>query len=374
MVNVSRLRQTFLDLVHRNSPPGQEREAARYCAEQLRECGFVVQMDRAGNVIGQKAGRCHEAPRIFFSGHTDTVRPTDGLRVTEEEGVFRTGGDTILGADDKAALAEILEGVRILDESGEEHGDLQVILTTREEIGLLGARELAPEVIAGSIGFVLDASGPTGRIITAAPTHDTLSATFHGRAAHAGFAPENGISAIEAASRAVARMHLGRIDAETTANVGVFQGGVANNVVAPEAVVTLEARSRSAAALERQIEHMQGCLEEAARELGATLSLRREREYSGYCWAPDAPLVRIAADAWRSLDRIPTLGPTGGGSDASVFNELGVPTVVLSCGYRDAHTFQEHVSLADLISGAEWVVAIARKVADPVARRLYRND
>src|SRR5262245_20042653 len=140
MINVSRLRQTFLDLLAFNSPPGEEAEIARYCAESLRECGFVVQTDRSGNIIAQKAGTA-AGPRIFFSSHTDTVQPTAGLVVREEAGVFWSSGNTILGADDRAGLAEILEAVRVLAECGLPHPDLQVIFTTREEIGLLGARE-----------------------------------------------------------------------------------------------------------------------------------------------------------------------------------------------------------------------------------------
>lgn len=363
MINTDRLRRTFLDLVHLNTPPGEEREAARYCADVLREAGFVCQRDAAGNVIAQKSGIVSDAPRIFFSGHTDTVQATGGIQVIEADGVFHTDGTTILGADDKAALAEILEGVRVLAEQDFPHGDLQVIFTTGEEVGLLGAKALAPEVVAGSLGFVFDASGPTGRIITGAPTHETLSATFRGRAAHAGFQPERGVSALQAACRAVAGMHLGRIDPETTANVGVLHGGVANNVVAPEAYVTLEARSRSPQKLGRQIAHMRSSLVQAAAFYGAAVEIIHDREYVGYDWSADAHVVRLAADAWRSLGREPSLGPTGGGSDASVFNARGVPTVVLSCGYVDAHTFQERVALSDLIAGAEWTVAIARTAA-----------
>lgn len=367
MINSERLRQTFLELLEFNAPPGEEREVSRYCGEALQELGFVCQRDAAGNLLAQKAGSVVDAPRIFFSAHLDTVEPTAGLVVREVDGVFHTSGQTILGADDRAGLAEILEGLRALDESGLPHGDLQVIFSTREEIGLVGARALSPLVIAGSLGFVFDTSGRTGAIITAAPTHETFTATFRGRAAHAGAFPEKGISAIRMAARAVDRMSLGRIDPETTANAGTLHGGTADNVVAAEAVLTLEARSRSLPSLEAQAQHMRDCLEEAAAFFGGEVEIDQRREYQGYTWSPEDLPVRIAADAWRRVatadGREPELRPTGGGSDASVFNARGVPTVVLSCGYLDAHTTKERIALQDLVEGAEWVVRIAERAA-----------
>jgi tripeptide aminopeptidase len=364
MINAARLRRTFLDLVSINSPPGQERETARLCGELLRDAGFLCQTDAAGNVIAQKSGSVSGAPRIFFSGHTDTVQPTEGLVVREEEGYFKTSGTTILGADDKAALAEILEAMRVLDEQDIPHGDLQVVFTTGEEVGLTGAKAVAPEAVAGSIGFVFDASGPTGAVITGAPTHDCLEVFITGKAAHAGFVPENGVSALQIACRAVSRMTLGRIDPETTANLGKMHGGTANNIVAENAYLLLEARSRNPATLERQIRHMRECFEEAAQHYGGQARIEYRRDYEGYNWAPEDLPVRIASEAWRRLDRIPVLRPTGGGSDANVFNARGIPAVVLSCGYVDAHTVNERVALSDMVAAAEWAVEIARTAAE----------
>ncbi len=366
MINTARLRRTFLDLLEINSPPGSEREVTRYCVEALREAGFVCQTDPAGNVIAQKAGTRSVAPRLFFSAHTDTVQPTAGLVVREEEGVFRTSGTTILGADDKAGLAEILEAVRTLDDLGADHGDLLVALTTREEIGLVGAKEFAPEVLAGCIGFVFDASGAPGSIITAAPTHDVMEVEIRGKAAHAGFAPERGVSALQIAARALCEMRLGRIDPETTANAGVLQGGTANNIVPEHATLSLEARSRNPEVLERQVAHMRECLERAAAEYGGEIRIRHEREYRGYSWGRDDLPVRLAAEAWRrATGEEPTFRPTGGGSDANVFNARGIPTVVLSCGYLEAHSVHEHIALTDLVRAAEWAVQIAIVAGEP---------
>lgn len=364
-VNRERLRETFLALVGINSPPGEEAPVRLWCAERLRDAGFLCRTDPAGNLIAQKGGTIAGARPLFFCGHMDTVQPTEGLRVREVDGVFRTSGDTILGADDKAALAAILEAVAVLADSGRPHGDLLVLFTTREEVGLLGAREVAPELLHGSVGFVFDTSGVTGAIVTSAPTHDKLRVRLRGRPAHAGMSPEKGVSALEAACRGVARMRLGRVDPETTANLGTLVGGTADNIVAEHAFLTLEARSRNAQTLEEQVQQMIHCLQDAAGEAGVEVEIERHRAYSGYSWTEDDLPVRIARRAWERLGRgAPVLRPTGGGSDASVFNAWGVPTVVMSCGYLDAHTPDERVSLDDMALAAEWALAIVAESAE----------
>ncbi len=360
-INDQRLRETFLALVGHNSPSGQEREILRYCEGLLRDAGFLGRFDAAGNLIAQKAGTVADAPRIFLNAHVDTVQPTAGLQVREVDGVFRTDGTTILGADDKAGVAQILETVLALEEAQEPHGDLVVILTTREEVGLEGAKALEPAAIAGCIGFVFDSSGPPGAMVVQSPAQDSLHVRIRGRAAHAGVQPEKGISALQIAARAIDRMPQGRIDAETTANVGTIHGGTATNVVAEECLVTLEARSRNPESLERQVATMRRCFEEAATEFGGQVEIRIRREYSGYSCVEDAPPVRWASEAWRRL----TGGEverraTGGGSDANIFNGLGVPTVVLSVGYLGHHTTGEYLPIADLELGARWCLEIVR--------------
>jgi tripeptide aminopeptidase len=363
MINVARLRETFLALVGFNSPTGQEAAIGEWCAARLRAAGWEARRDAAGNWIAEKAGSVPGGRRIFFSGHFDTVAPTEGLKVVEEDGIFRTDGRTILGADDKAALAAILEAVAVMAEQNVPHGPLQIVFSVGEETGLIGARALDPELIRGATGFVLDASGPTGAIITAAPSHEILDVTFTGRAAHAGFCPETGVSAVEAACRAVASMRLGRIDAETTANVGILRGGTANNIVPAEATIKAEARSRNPAKLAEQVAHMRERFEAGAAEVGATVEIRRGSCYEGYEYTPDDPPLALAAAALRRLGREPAFRPTGGGSDANIFNARSIPSVVLSCGYIDAHAVTEHVALADMELAARWVIAIAQEAA-----------
>jgi tripeptide aminopeptidase len=360
MINEQRLRETFLTLVGFNSPPKQETALGEWCAARLRDAGLSARRDGAGNWIAESPGRA-SGKRIFFCGHLDTVAPTEGLQVVEEDGVFRTDGRTILGADDKAALAAILEAVTVLSERSVAHGPLQVVFTVEEETGLNGARSLDPEVIRGALGFVLDASGPTGTLITAAPSHEIFEVTYTGRAAHAGFCPETGVSALQAACRAVASMPLGRIDEETTANVGIVRGGTANNIIPAEAYVKAEARSRDPEKLAAQVAAMTRAFEEGAAAVGAAVTIHRNACYQAYRFAPDDPPLALAAAALRRLGREPAFRPTGGGSDASIFNARGIPTAVLTCGYMDAHAVTEHVSLADMRLAAEWVLAIAQE-------------
>ncbi len=223
-------------------------------------------------------------------------------------------------------------------------------------------------MIAGSLGFVFDASGSTGAIVTAAPTHEVLEVRIRGRAAHAGFAPERGISALQIACRAVDRMPLGRIDPETTANLGILRGGTATNIVPEEAYLRFEARSRNFARLEAQVRAMRECLEEAAAHFGGEVEIRQQRDYTGYCWTPEDLPVRLAAEAWSRTPagsrRPAEFRATGGGSDANVFNARGVPSVVLSCGYLDAHTVEERVALSDLVAAAQWALAVAEVAAE----------
>jgi tripeptide aminopeptidase len=268
MVNEARLRRLFLELTAFNSPPGAEGPVGDYCAAALESAGFETSRDAVGNLFAAR-GLDRPGQAIFLSGHVDTVAPTPEIEVREENGVFRTNGRTILGADDKCAVAAMLETAYQIEERGLAHGPLRIVLSVQEEVGLAGAQQMDLEPLRGSMGFVFDVAGPTGAIITAAPSHDIFEVRVKGKAAHAGFVPEEGVSAILAASRGIAPMRLGRIDAETTANIGVIRGGTANNVVAEECTIKAEARSRDEAKLAEQVRHMRERFEAGAAEVGA---------------------------------------------------------------------------------------------------------
>lgn len=337
----------------------------------LIENGLEVVEDQAGSLIGGNANNliaklpanCEGAKSIFFSAHFDTVEPTDGLVLEEIDGVFLSKSDTILGADDKGGMAPAIEAVLTIKESGEPHGDIYLLLSVAEEIGLLGAEVLKIEDLNLDYGFVLDTGPPVGTYVTRTATHDKLDITIHGVPAHAGKDPEKGINAIQVAADAIVGMTLGRIDAETTANLGVVHGGTGTNVVCAEVTIKAEARSTNQATLDAQIKHMRECFEASAQKWGAQVEFNYKRHYHSYTIDPESEVVQVAQAASRNLGLEPTLRTTLGGSDANRYNAKGVPTIVVATGMDKIHTHDEHISRADLIKTAELCVELIRVVA-----------
>jgi len=371
LMDSERLIEQFLALVHVDSPPTRERKVMLLLAPQLEALGFSVTFDQAGgavggdvgNLIATLSGNRPGARPIFFSAHVDTVAPTAGIRTIVADGVIRTDGSTILGADDKAAVAAIVEAVRHVVTYDLPHGELQILFSICEEIGLKGAAAMDYSLVAAEMGFVFDSGQPVSGVVIQSPTHDKIHAIVHGRKAHAGSAPEDGINAIQAAAAGIARMRLGRIDVETTANVGTIQGGEATNVIPDRVELLAEARSRDDRKLERQVSQMIGAIEEGAAEYGARVEVETTRHYSGFHLSDDDPVVRMACDAIRSLSMQPKLLPSGGGSDANVFNARGLPAVVLGVGYRNIHTHAESIAIEDLISTSRLVAALIETAA-----------
>ena len=363
-VQPERLRRLFLELLDIDSPSGDERRLARTTMEWMRDAGFVCQLDPMLNVIAQRAGDVVDVPRIFFAAHTDTVASTAGLRVREVDGEFRTSGDTILGADDKAAVAAILEAMLAIHGSGAAVGDLQVVFTAQEELGLRGARALSPVILAGSIGFVLDASGPTGSWISSAPFHDSLEVVIRARPADTRRETERVVSSIRATC--LASMRLGAVDRSREGAVHSAASCADPAPAEPGAgVLCFEARAPTREALDRQIRHMVLSLEQTAAETGAGVEIRRRAEYAGYSWNGDERPIQLAEAAWRCLGRPPSSRPGDGGSDTNVFSARGIPSVTLTCGFRNQHTVDEAISMSELTAAAEWVASIIRTAAAP---------
>jgi tripeptide aminopeptidase len=288
----------------------------------------------------------------------DTVQPGYGIDPQERDGVIRSNGTTILGADDKAGIAAILEALRLAHQSGQDSRPVDVVFTVEEETGLTGSKALDVSSLQARQAVVLDSNGPVGTIIHRAPAQNSFQVAIAGKAAHAGVAPETGVSAIVAAARAIAAMRLGRIDEETTANVGVISGGTATNVVPERVELKGEARSRSAAKLAEQTLHMVDAFERAARELGAVADVTVTPSYGAIDVDPDSSLIALVSRAMRSCGVEPRLGATGGGSDANVFNAAGIPAINLGVGYTNPHSVDEQIAVADLLRAAEVVHAI----------------
>ncbi len=370
-INEPRLLDTFLTLVRFNTPSRHEKPVSEWAATYLEKLGFTVEFDDAhlrlpgepgsiGNLIAFKKGTVEGAPGIFFSSHFDTVEPTPGLEIALDGDIITAASDTILGADDKCGMAPILEAMTQLHESGEPHGDIQLLLTICEEIGLVGARLLDPTRIKAQYGFVLDAGPPVGQLTYAAPAQNSFRVTITGKQSHAGAAPELGISAIVAASNAISKMTLGRIDAQTTANIGTIHGGLARNIVPGEVVIIAEARSRVQEKLVAQTAHMKETFEREATALGATAHVQIIGEYPAFRLEKDSPVLALAARAAEAAGLPVSYVESGGGSDGNHFNAYGIPTTVLATGMEKVHTHDEFCRLSDMVKDTQWIIEIIR--------------
>lgn len=376
MISHARISDEFTRQARISSPSRREEEMARYLADRFRQLGATVETDGAAarvggttdNLIARFAATGRDCPPLLLSVHMDTVEPCSGVEPVLRDGRFYSAGDTILGADDKSGIAEIIEALTVLQEAQIPHGPIEVVVTVCEEIGLNGAKALDYSRLTAKRGLALDTSG-VDKLILSAPGANKLTFTVTGREAHAGIAPEAGISAIEIAGRAIAAMRLGRIDAETTANIGVIQGGIATNIIPRSVEMKGEARSHDPHKLETQTRHMVAAVEAAARAAARTIDgtlitptavCEVVAEYPRMAIAADAPLVRTVIDAAARLGRTIELLPGGGGSDANIFNAHGIETAILATGMTDVHTVNESVAVDDMARVAALLVEIVR--------------
>jgi tripeptide aminopeptidase len=355
MINTDRLVQTFTTLAQIDNPSGGEQAMAHAVIAHLQVLGLEPEQDAKGNVIADVPGA---GEPLLLSAHLDSVAPAVGKQPVVEDGVIRSAGDTVLGADDLAGVSAILEAVQAAREGSAAHRAAQIVFTVEEEVGLKGARALDYSKLTAKQGVALDLNGDVGSICISAPAHDQITITFTGKAAHAGVAPEAGVSAIVVASDAISSMPLGRIDEETTANIGTIQGGAARNIVPERVVLHAEARSRDEAKLDRQIAAMRQACEDAAQRHAATVEFNAERAYGVQRIAPDAPIVQVCQAAARRAGLEPQLVVTGGGSDVNIFNMHGIEAVNLSLGYQEIHSANEHIAIADLEKAARFVHAM----------------
>lgn len=357
MINQDRLVSTFLELVQIDSPSGQEEEIAQRLMTELKSLGLTVERDTTGNVIAHLAG---EGPPILLSAHIDTVEPGQGVKPVIKSGIITSDGTTILGGDDKSGVAAILEVLRVLVEQDLPHPPLEVALTVSEETGLKGAKGLDLTALRAREGIVLDSGGEIGTIVISAPSQDNVKAIVHGKAAHAGVEPEKGINAIVVAAEAIAAMPLGRIDEQTTANIGRIQGGTATNIIPDRAEIAGEARSHDEEKLKAQVQVMTEALKQAVARHRATVEISVRRSYSTFKLSQEDGIVRKAVAAARTLGLTPALVASGGGSDANIFNAGGIATINISTGMDKVHTTEERLAVDDLIKCAAFLLAILR--------------
>jgi len=372
MVNQERVVAEFLELVQIDSESKNEAEIAKVLKKKFEALGLDVTEDNtkeqtglgSGNLIARLKGTVEAADPILFSCHFDTVTPGNGIKPIINGDMIETDKTTILGADDKAGIAALLEGIRLLKEGNIAHGDVEFVLTAGEEIGLIGASAVDKSVLKAKYGFALDSGGAVGEIIVASPDHAKIKAKVNGIAAHAGVAPEDGVSAIEIAAKAITNMPLGRLDEELTANIGIISGGERTNIVCDLVELTGEARAITFSKLENQMKVMREALENAAAERGCTVDIEVSYERVGYQLEETDPVVKVAKAAIENVGRTPELRATGGGSDANIFTIAGIPTANLGVGYLDIHSKDEKMPISELAKLSELVVALIKTVAE----------
>lgn len=366
MINKERLLNTFLEYIAIDSESTHEAAFSARLTADLKALGCEVYVDDSRAVTGSDTGNLYvtlpgdpNAEPILMCAHMDTVTPGVGIVPVIENGIIRSRGDTVLGGDDKSGVAAIVEALRTIVEKDLPHPTVQCLFTVCEEINLMGSTALEYDKLKARQAVVLDSSGNTGKIITSAPGQYKLKAEIVGRRAHAGVAPEAGISAIQVLGEAISHMKLLRIDEETTANIGTVRCEYATNIVPERAVLIAEARSRSDAKLEEQANHMMQCLRDACDKYGATLEGGLSKAYSAYAFEEDHPLVRrvIAACGKAGLEHL--LAASGGGSDANNLNAGGLQALVLGTGMTKVHTIHEELSIDNLEKTAALALALA---------------
>jgi tripeptide aminopeptidase len=361
------LHETFVRLCEIRSPTGEEREVADTVAAELRALGLEVSEDEAagpaeagaGNLLARLPGRSEEW--VMFCAHLDTVPHRGQVEVVLGDGVFRSAGETILGADNKAAVAVFMELVARHASEPPPVG-IELVLTVAEEQGLRGAKAFDASTLHSTCGFVLDHAGPAGEVIVATPTQQKILADFAGVEAHAGIRPEDGSSAIAAAAAAISRMELGRLDPETTANVGLISGGTSGNVVPGHCFIHAEARSLDAGRAAEVATSISDACTWGASEHGCDVDVRIEELFRGYQLPPSSPALALAEAGLRGAGLEPRRVAIGGGSDANALRLDGFDCVLLANGTEAVHTAEERVSaesLEAMLAVCEGIVAAA---------------
>ncbi|MGC2061430.1 MAG: M20/M25/M40 family metallo-hydrolase [Thermodesulfovibrionales bacterium] len=367
LINKQRLLKTFLELAEINSPSFDEREIGAFLIKRLEQAGckvVVQEYEQSFNLIGVKQGMKIETAPLLLSAHMDTIEPTDGIKITIDDEMVRSTGETVLGSDDKSAVAQILEALDVIREQDLPHGDIEVVFTSAEERGLFGAKNLDYSRIRSRQAIVMDSSGSVGKIIVGAPTHITYEMRIIGRPAHAGIEPELGLSAIRVAGAIIAAVPDGRIDPETTANIGIIRGGTATNVVPKEVVLHGEIRSHYDGVLRTTADRIFDTARKIADSYQANLDIQEHEEYRAFSLSPDVPFMELMQAAFRRCGIEPVLTLTGGGSDANIFNQNGIHAVNISTGMQKVHSADEYILKKDLYDGCHVLLECITAMGD----------
>jgi len=356
-MNEDKIVDYFMELIKISSPSKNEKLLAKKLKQDLKNLGFIIREDNtglkvnanSGNIIAYLKGNSAEKPTILFSAHMDTVANTSEIRPIIGNGKIFSDGTTILSADDKSGVCAIIQGIKSGLNKDTKYGDIEVVFTICEELGLLGSKNMDRSELKAEMGFVLDSSGEVGKIITSAPAQNKLYFRIKGKAAHAGVEPEKGISAIKVAGVAIANMNFGRIDSETTANIGMIEGGKATNIVTDLVKMKGEVRSRNEEKLKLQTDHMVKAVKNAVGKYGARMEYEISPSYPAFKLGGNSKIVKYTMKAITKIGLTPIIAPSGGGSDANIFNGKGLTCVNLGAGFINPHSTEEYIQIEDLV-------------------------
>ncbi len=377
-VNKERLATFFTELCSIESFSRKEGGVAHYLQHHFSKLGAdSIFMDESGATTGSESGNLiirfagddSLNDPLFFACHMDTVGPAEGIEVIRDSNIFRSNGDTVLGADDKSGIAPLLELISLLKEHSVRHCPVELVFTTCEEIGLLGAKALDSSLILARYGYALDSSRQ-GKIIIGAPAANRLKITIQGRAAHSGLEPEAGINALAVAAKAISQVTLGRVDKQSTTNFGLISGGTASNIVPERIVLEGEVRSHSVEKLEKYTKDIVDIFKRVAADWPSagdgkhhpTVSIDILEDFPVMRLKDDAPVLRRIRNATRLVGRPMSPDVAGGGSDANIFSAKGLPTAIIPTGMAKVHSTEEQVDLNDMAELTELLFAL---ITDP---------
>ena len=373
LVNKERMLAEFKEVVAVPCHTLQEHPVFEMLRAKLEALGFTVEEDDAGEKLGGNCGNLwaflpgnkEGAVSVLLSAHMDGVEPCGGTTVVQKDGVLYSDGTTILGGDDKSGVVAILEGVRMLVEENAEHGDIQILFTIAEEGGVNGSRCMDRSKLKAQVAYALDGEGTPGEIVIGAPGQYRYKISVHGKKAHGGLEPEKGINAIMIAAKALAEVkRYGRIDEETTCNIGIIGGGVATNVVPDLVEIEGDVRSRNNEKLEAIREEVVSTICNAVEKYGAKVTAEVEHKYSSFLIDTESTVVKLAKSACAMYGFTPDITQTGGGSDANFLNAYGVPCVILGTGMQNVHTVEEFLKEEDLYNSALMVYGILQAACE----------
>ncbi len=359
-INQKRLIQTFVKLVKIDSIPYHEEKIIKYLIQALKGYGLKVKFQKVkntGNIIAYLRGN-KKSPAIFFNAHLDTVEPGKNIKPVVTEKIIKSDGTTILGADDKSAIAVLLEGIRYIRNYNIKHPDIYLVLTYAEEKGLIGAKNLDFSLLKARHGYSLDGDGSPGNAVISAPTHYQYKITIYGKAAHAGVEPEKGIDAMKASAALINKIKTGKIDFETTANVGKISGGVATNVVTEKVVLEGEVRSRNEQKLIRYLKNFKEQVNKIKKEFKVRIQLKLEKAYKSYNFTEKAIMVKKFIQACDYIKIKPVFTKMNGGSDCNIFNQNRYNCLNIGMGMFEVHSKDEFISIKDLVNSLKLFLSI----------------